>query len=134
MNVTDPRAFWLSAIGFKANRRRSLQPRTRLSSVDLKKLAGNDRVDIKDAARTHGFVYFLKCQSFIKVGYSSTPTERATKLNGSLPFDIELVGFIYGGTDLERSLHVLWKDHRHKGEWFNATPEMMADIHRILGK
>jgi hypothetical protein len=77
-------------------------------------------------SRTH-IVYFLRFGDRVKIGTTTAP-ERRFK---DLPHD-EVIGTIPGDVKVERQWHLVWADHRIVGEWFQATPELLAAIHQAL--
>lgn len=56
---------------------------------------------------------------FLKIGYTKNITKRLSQLQVSSPVKLEVLHLIDGNTILEKKLHVLFKDLRTSGEWFN---------------
>jgi DNA-binding transcriptional regulator YdaS (Cro superfamily) len=84
-----------------------------------------------------GFVYFVRCGDFVKIGFSKRPDGRLRYLRTATPFDFVLVGAHAATVHDERHLHKIFKAHRHRGEWFRWVPEIeqvavngLADEHR----
>lgn len=79
-----------------------------------------------------GFVYFLRCGDFVKIGFSKNPKGRARALAASLPFQIELAAAYPGTFFHEQKLHRLFAPHRARGEWFRLHADIAAVIERGL--
>ena len=56
---------------------------------------------------------------FLKIGYTKNITKRLSQLQTSIPIKLEVLHLIDGDITLEKRLHVLFKDLRTQGEWFN---------------
>lgn len=83
-------------------------------------------------SRAHA-VYFIRCADFIKIGMSHDRRKRLDALRGSLPFSFVPLGWIScvsreSALCLESKLHWQWMKSRQCGEWFKATPELLAFI------
>lgn len=68
-----------------------------------------------------GFVYFIGCGEFIKIGFSSRPLDRLRELQTSHPDELEILGTIKGTRKLEFRLHKRFADLRERGEWFQTS-------------
>lgn len=88
-------------------------------------------------------VYFARVGRYIKVGFSENPERRAARLFASAtrygaPKDIgagtprELIGFVPGHLNEERTAHAALNDFRVTGEWFIDEPEVRDYIRRCL--
>lgn len=73
-------------------------------------------------------VYFIKAGNCIKIGKTNNLRSRFTGLQTGAPEELNLVLFVGGGRDLEKSLHRKFRHLRMKGEWFRAEPELLAHI------
>jgi Meiotically up-regulated gene 113 len=80
--------------------------------------------NIYDTPKANGCVYFIRCGDFIKIGYSLSPERRLSHIMTVNPHEIELLGYRYGTRDDEALYHERFAPHRHRGEWFNAAPEI----------
>jgi hypothetical protein len=83
----------------------------------------------KPLRKPHHVVYFLRFGERVKIGTSGNLTERLREV----PHD-EVIGTIPGNATVEREWHVRWADIRIKGEWFHATPELLATIGQAVAK
>ncbi|WP_108867183.1 GIY-YIG nuclease family protein [Aquimarina aquimarini] len=83
---------------------------------------------------TKGFVYFLKPENKlkpIKIGGTKNIKQRVKQLQTSLPYDLEIIGYIetsdYIG--LERKIHMKYNKKRIKREWFDLT---IVEVQKII--
>ena len=66
-----------------------------------------------------GFVYAIRCEKFVKIGWSKTVQRRFNQISANNPYPIELLGTAPGTKSDERHIQMqLWKPYRVKGEWF----------------
>jgi DNA-binding transcriptional regulator YdaS (Cro superfamily) len=72
-----------------------------------------------------GFVYFLRCGDFVKIGYSANPKRRLRYLQTATPFDFELLGVHPGAKWQEKQLHKIFASSRHRHEWFRADQTIL---------
>jgi len=72
-----------------------------------------------------GFVYFLRCGDFVKIGYSASPKGRLRALRTSMPFDCEIVGIHSGTKNHEQQLHRIFSHLRHRNEWFRLDESIV---------
>lgn len=75
-----------------------------------------------------GFVYFIRCEDRVKIGYSEDPVRRLSKVNADAPFPCELLGWVAADDYPERELHERFAAARLHSEWFAAIPEILAFI------
>lgn len=78
-------------------------------------------------------VYFIQCESFIKIGVSADVTARLRQLRTSNPHDVVPLGFVHQAIAataiaLEAELHTRFASHRHRGEWFHAHQTILAYV------
>lgn len=95
-------------------------------------------------ASTTQFVYFIRCEGFVKIGISSNPEKRLQDLqrsgNGTLApprIDLttaEIVTTEAGGRAKESQLHNMFAYLRIVGEWFVEEPEITEYIENLLVK
>lgn len=77
-------------------------------------------------------VYFIEAVGTgrIKIGVANCARSRLKHLDGPCPVELRLLGVL--PTDkagaLEKELHARFAEHRVKGEWFAAAPELLAFI------
>ncbi len=80
-------------------------------------------------------VYFIKVKDrgFVKIGQANDPCLRLKQLQTSNPDKLELVATIDDMS--EKELHELFKDKRHRGEWFlydSTIIKFLVDGRHIL--
>jgi hypothetical protein len=68
-----------------------------------------------------GWVYFIQCGGFIKIGFSGDPLFRLRALQKANPLPLRLVATQRGERDLERKIHRHFRQARREGEWFKFT-------------
>jgi hypothetical protein len=75
-----------------------------------------------------GSVYYIEAEglNLVKIGYSIEPLVRMTVLQEQSPVTLRLLYTCTGDRKLEHELHRRFAEHRHRGEWFRITPEIMA--------
>lgn len=79
------------------------------------------------------WVYFIQAGNGgpIKIGRSNSPTDRLTTLQTSHSEELVLLAVTKGGERLEKSLHMKFKQHRLRGEWFEPSPAILSEIESI---
>lgn len=99
-------------------------------------LDGAVRADVPEIETVYFFqgVYFVQCQSFIKIGIANNVKERLCGLRAAVPFDVVPLGWIqfHSRVELIRKeieLHERFAAHRRRpGEWFHEHAELRAFI------
>jgi hypothetical protein len=64
------------------------------------------------------YVYFVRCQNFIKIGIAVDPSDRLSQLQAGNPVTLELVSYIRAREPFERILHRRFAPYRYNREWF----------------
>lgn len=82
--------------------------------------------------KSEGYVYFVQCDAFVKIGHSLEPRRRIGHIATNSPHECTLIGMAAGGNRLEKELHAKFAEHRHRGEWFRLTPELLKVIKSII--
>ena len=75
-----------------------------------------------------GGVYFVRCGELIKIGTSTDVHQRVASIRTMTPLPVELVAIAAGSRAEESVLHARFAHLRQHGEWFTATPELLAYI------
>lgn len=78
--------------------------------------------------RRPGWVYVIRCGSFVKIGSTSDVPARLRKLQSHNPHDLTLLATFSGGQSFEFDLHKRFKACRHRDEWFREEGELAAWI------
>ena len=81
-----------------------------------------------------GFVYFVRCQDRVKIGYSEDPVKRLSKINTDAPYPCDLVGYVSVDDFPERELHERFAGLRVHGEWFAPSPDLEAFVVSLVGR
>lgn len=77
-------------------------------------------------------VYFIGSESGpIKIGMAVDPPSRLASLQTSHHEKLSILATCKGGQDRERAYHRRFAAHRLHGEWFERTPELLAEIERL---
>lgn len=77
-------------------------------------------------------VYFIGSESGpIKIGMAVEPPSRLASLQTSHHEKLSILATCKGGHDRERAYHARFAAHRLHGEWFERTPELLAEIERL---
>lgn len=83
-------------------------------------------------------VYFIqgRLSKLVKIGYGRDAQERLRALRLQSPDELDLLCVILvdDAQALEAELHKVMEPHRHHGEWFLPTPELMAFINEQAGE
>lgn len=83
--------------------------------------------------RIDGFIYFVRSDDYIKIGYTQNWTRRQRELARNAPTGIDLL-FLMGGSKIEEAhLHSQFHEHRQNGEWFKAHPGLLMFIAGLVG-
>jgi hypothetical protein len=72
--------------------------------------------------------YFVRCGGFVKIGIAWNVRHRLCGLQVGNPEPLELLGELTGDHEIE--LHGLFREYRHRGEWFRLE----GTLAEYLGK
>lgn len=81
--------------------------------------------------RSNRKVYFITSGKLVKVGFSEYPESRIDAIKTSRP-DAKLIGYISGGTELEKKIHKELKNWSAGREWFYFVPEVEEIIKKYM--
>jgi hypothetical protein len=105
-----------------------------LSNKQKQQLIGDMfRVGENKRKTTSGYIYFLKCQEYVKIGISKNPIERVEQVSLLLPFEITLL-HVVRSKDIyttEKEFHNYFSNKRVNGEWFKLSDEDVNVIREI---
>jgi hypothetical protein len=79
-------------------------------------------------------VYFVRGGDAVKIGRTGNLAARLKALATASAVPLEVLAALPGGRDLEVQLHRRWQHLRLKGEWFRATPDLLADIRERVAR
>ncbi len=79
-------------------------------------------------------VYFVHNESegTVKIGKAIDVPKRVRQLQTASSAPLRLLGQILGGHPEERRIHRDLKEHRRRGEWFEANGTVMEYVRRVL--
>ena len=117
-----------TAWAFKPEIRRQFLKDERLSAaLDYSK---SKQLKPRRPRDTNGFVYIIKCNDFIKIGLAKNPQQRLSELSVCTPYNLTILRLIETPDMLstEQALHIKFKEHHHKGEWFRLPPDCLQQL------
>ena len=76
------------------------------------------------------YVYFIAADEFarVKIGVSSNPYARLSKIASDTACSVRLIGIEEGGYEREAELHRLFASDLIIGEWYRHSPDIAAHI------
>jgi hypothetical protein len=71
----------------------------------------------------NNYVYFIQCQDtgHVKIGHSNDVLRRLEQLQTGNSGRLVLIGFVPGGSAIEKSYHHAWQYSKVRGEWFDDS-------------
>ena len=76
-----------------------------------------------------GWVYFIECGDFIKIGFTVQSIEkRLSGIRSGNPFPVRLLYVRQTVKRWEREMHERFAHIRHQREWFKKAPEIIRAI------
>jgi DNA-binding transcriptional regulator YdaS (Cro superfamily) len=84
-----------------------------------------------------GYIYAMRAEDIVKIGWSKKPEQRLSKVNSDSPVFVTLVGFVPGTLEQEQALHDLLSPWRMTNEWYRAwgaVAEFIAMLPPLPGK
>lgn len=82
-----------------------------------------------------GYIYFIQSKGDgpIKIGFTGDdPRKRMVKIQSDCPWPVDLLGAIKGTIAQEKRIHLVLAPFRTQGEWFEATPIVLAAVAEAL--
>lgn len=79
-----------------------------------------------DDLERKSLVYFLLSGNRVKIGTTTDVTSRLSYYKPGLPDDTEVLGILDGGREKELEIHTRFAASRVRGEWFEATPDILS--------
>lgn len=76
-------------------------------------------------------VYLIRCQDFVKIGFSNGTRTRLSTLQMGNPHELKIIAVLPGGEEMEKDLHRRFAEHRHRGEWFRIEGALATYIERL---
>lgn len=82
--------------------------------------------------RRHGYIYFIQCEAFIKIGFATSTKLRLRTLQTSSPHPMTLLHSMQGTLAREQEIIDAFADIAHRGEWFHDTTVLRAYIDKLI--
>ena len=79
-----------------------------------------------------GVVYFVRCEDYVKIGFSQDLKTRISDLQTACPYELELIAAIPGEWSLEGIFHNVLRDKRIRGEWFVLDDDLRQRISMMM--
>lgn len=80
-----------------------------------------------------GEVYVMKCEAYVKIGWSMTAQRRLNQISSCNPHEVTLLGSAPGTQGDERFIQMmLWKPYRVKGEWFRYEGLVVEVVENLI--
>lgn len=81
-------------------------------------------------------LYFIRCGDFVKIGIAQNLGSRLSAIQVCNPYPVIMLASIIEPNGarrraLEQVWHAHWVGAHHRGEWFHATPVLLAAIAEI---
>jgi hypothetical protein len=77
-------------------------------------------------------IYFIAADNCIKIGTTKNLRARVASLRTSSAGEIEVIGTIDGGFEIERAIHFAVREHHLRGEWFADCEQLRAWIKNLI--
>lgn len=81
-------------------------------------------------------IYFIRAGEFIKIGRAVNWRARISQMQTGSPYTIQPLLVFPDDCALERKLHTRFRHDRFRGEWFHASPAILAyikeNLHRCI--
>ncbi len=88
--------------------------------------------DVDAIKKQPGFVYFLECGGFIKIGYTRrSAEERIADMSTANPLPISLLATMKASPRDEKFLHARFAELRVQGEWFKKERALLLFIEQL---
>ena len=90
--------------------------------------------EVKPAYDTNqmGEVYAIKCESFVKIGWSMTVRRRLNQISANNPHDVELLGTAPGTLSDEGYIQMMLMHYKQKGEWFRHEGLVIEVVENLI--
>lgn len=72
-----------------------------------------------------GLIYAIRCEAFVKIGWTQKLRNRQSQIQACNPFKLKLLGTISGNVGDERHLQLVLERYKERGEWFAYTGDVV---------
>lgn len=73
-------------------------------------------------------VYFIRCDGWLKIGMTKNLGKRLLSISGNNPRHVFILAYIAGGKELEKELHIRFRNHHARNEWFHCHKQIFDYI------
>lgn len=84
------------------------------------------------AVSREAIVYFIRCNQFVKIGFTTRLKSRLDGLQSGNPYPLQVIGYVPGGPEVELSIHQALAKNRNVGERFRLSKSVRQMIVRLL--
>jgi len=77
------------------------------------------------------FIYFVRSEEFVKIGWATSVETRMNSLRVNNPHPVELIALMVGGQTEEAMLHANFRGDHHRGEWFRLSDTIRSLLDEI---
>jgi hypothetical protein len=111
-------------------------PVTSLNHADSGGGGNRTRVVLPDKPLKHaedGYLYFIQAEAGgpIKIGYTGWPEKRLVTLQVAHAEKLVILAKTKTSKENERQIHEHFAGSRIRGEWYEPTPELLANIAEV---
>lgn len=77
-----------------------------------------------------GYVYFVQCNEFTKIGFAADVQQRFCNLQIGNPYQLRLLRTIASDNpvEIEEEIHSRLEKYHVRGEWFQIPLDVLADL------
>ena len=95
----------------------------------------NDLPRIPRSRKGDPFIYFIRAGKAgpIKIGLTCSVTDRRAGLQVCCPDELTVLASMKAPKEAERELHRHFAPERIRGEWFRASPRLLAYVEQVRG-
>lgn len=79
-----------------------------------------------------GKIYFIHRPGFVKIGFTIDVRTRFMQLQSNFVEPLKLLGSCDGTPEIEKFIHWMFRSQRLSGEWFEASPHVLAVVESYL--
>ena len=76
-------------------------------------------------------IYFVTCNGFVKIGYSSNPEERLNTIQTGNPYEVFLEATLDGGAGTEKEIQHFFSQYHHNREWFELKGDLLEFLEAL---
>lgn len=102
--------------------------------IDQFESTNGNELSVTDKESPSRAIYIIKADKFVKIGISNDISKRVTSLQSGCPFPINVIANINleNASEIEKSLHRIYRKHCVRGEWFVLSEPMIVSLLQFL--